>query len=156
MNVSVDGYGFSAAEWAAIRDLPPEQLPALDKSEREVAQELGIPEAEYARSLLAGRRSQEALLKKAKSLGLLLEKIAGAIDSAAKVKSVNLRVFQGRFDIKLDIAGSLIPMSIDESLVDDYFSAGSREAEERLARIVERVLTLRPVEWKLADQSRSC
>jgi hypothetical protein len=53
---------------------------------------------------------------------------------------VALRTFEDRFDVELQVAGRVVRLRIEETLVNDYFDSGSLDAEERLGRIIERAL----------------
>ena len=140
MEIAVDGWRSSVADWDAVRNIPPDQLPQLSPEQREVARKLGIPEPDYARSLLAGERNREALLAKAQRLARLLEERLERSGIAGQVNRVLLRTVEHRFDVELRIDSRTVPLSIEESLVDDYFDSGSRDAEERLGRILDRAL----------------
>jgi ribosome-associated translation inhibitor RaiA len=138
MEIVVDGWRSSVADWDAVRNIPREQLPVLSEEQRQVAKKLGIPEQDYARSVLAGERNREALLAKTERLARLLEQ---RIDKAGvRVNRVVLRTFEDRFEVELQIDGRGVPLRIEETLVNDYFDCGSVDAEEKLGRILERAL----------------
>jgi hypothetical protein len=136
MEIAVDGWRSSVADWDAVRGIPPDQLPALTPEQREVARKLGIPEEDYARSVVAGERNREALLTKAERLAHLLVQRLGQ----GQVERVVLRTVEHRFEIELRIEGRIVHVKIEESLIDDYFDNGSAESEERLGRILDRAL----------------
>ena len=140
MEIAVDGWRSSVADWDAVRNIPSDQLPPLSPEQREVARKLGIPEQDYARSVLAGERNREALLGKAQRLAHLLEQRLKKSGIAGQVNRVLLRTVEHRFDVELRIDGRTAPLRIEESLVDDYFDSGSTDAEERLGRILDRAL----------------
>jgi hypothetical protein len=139
MEIAVDGWRASAADWDAVRNLSAEQLPALSKEQREVAGKLGIPEADYARSAFAGKRSQEALLAKTERFARLLAGMLREANIAATVASVTLRTFDEKFDVLLRSGENAVPLRVAESLVDDLFENGSAEAKQRMTRILETV-----------------
>jgi hypothetical protein len=140
MEIAVDGWRSSVADWDAVRSVPVDALPRLTTEQREVARKLGIPEQDYARSVLAGERNRESLLAKAGRLAKLLEQRLNKAGIHGEVARVVLRTIEHRFNIELQIDGNAIPLRIDETLVDDYFDAGSWDAEERLGRILDRAL----------------
>jgi hypothetical protein len=140
MEIVVDGWRSSVADWDAVRSIPVEQLPALSEEQREVAKKLGIPEEDYARSVLAGERNREALLVKTQRLARLLEQRLGRTGVQARVNRVVLRTIEHRFDVELQIDGREVPLRIEETIVNDYFDSGSADAEERLGRILDRAL----------------
>ncbi len=140
MEIVVDGWRSSGADWDAVRNIPMEQLPVLSEEQRQVAKKLGIPEQDYARSVLAGERNREALLVKTERLARLLEQRLGKPGAKVRINRVVLRTFEDRFDVELQIDGRGVPLRIEETLVNDYFDSGSLDAEERLGRILERAL----------------
>jgi hypothetical protein len=139
MEIAVDGWRASAADWDAVRNLPAEELPALSKEQREVAGKLGIPEADYARSAFAGKRSQETLLAKTERFARLLAGMLREANIAATVANVTLRTFDEKFDVLLRSGDNAVPLRVAESLVDDLFENGSAEAKQRMTRILETV-----------------
>jgi hypothetical protein len=140
MEIAVDGWRASAAEWDAVRAVPANRLPALTPEQREVARKLGIPEPDYARSALAGERTREALLRKTERLARLLEHRMQALGLSGSIKRVMLRTVEHRFDVEIESGGHMVPLRIEENLVDDYFDGGSLDAEEKLGRILDRAL----------------
>ena len=140
MEIAVDGWRAGAAEREVARSLSPEQLPRLTDEQRSVAKKLGIPEEEYARSIVAGERNRDALLLKTERLARLLEQRTERLGIGAHVDRVTLRTVQDRFDVELPINGRVLPLRIEEFVVDDYFDNGSSEAEERLGHILDRAL----------------
>ncbi len=144
MEIAVDGWRPGPAERDAVRNLPAEQIP-LTHEQREVARKLGVPELDYARGAEAGRRSQEALLAKtekfARLLARLLEERVATLGGGGKINRVTLRTIHDRFDVEMQINGRIVPLRVEESIVDEYFDAGSTDAEQRLIRILDRALT---------------
>jgi hypothetical protein len=138
MEIAVDGWRSGATDWDAVRNLPAEQLPQLSEEQRAVAKKLGISEQDYARSLVAGERSREALLVKTERLARLLEQRIAALGIGGRVNRVVLRTIQDRFDIEVQLNGRVLPLRIEESIADDYFESGSADAEKRLAQILDR------------------
>jgi hypothetical protein len=140
VEISVDGWRAGVSDWQAVRSVPREQLPPLTPEQREVARKLGISEDDYARSALAGERTQEELLKKTERLARVVDQAAKTSGKPVEVQRVVLRTIDGRFDVDLRVNGNTVPIRIDEDLVDDYFDSGSEDAEQRLKRILERAL----------------
>jgi len=144
MEIAVDGWRPGAAEWDAVRNLPVEQVPALSNEQREVAKKLGIAELDYARSAEAGRRSQGLLLVRTEQLARLLvrllEERTAVFGMDGRINRVTLRTVQDRFDVEMQINGRTVPLRIEESIVDEYFDAGSIDAEHKLARILDRAV----------------
>ena len=140
MEIAVDGWRASAADWEAVKSLPADQVPPLSPEQREVAGRLGIPELEYARGALAGSRSQDALLAKRKRLAHLLLRMLEEAQMAASLEKVTLRTLEERFDISLKYGQQSVFFRIAEPLVDDLFENGSEQAEQRLSRILETVV----------------
>ena len=140
MEIAVDGWRAGSVEWEKVRNLPPEQLPQLTDDQRAVARKLGISEEDYARSVVAGEKSQEVLLAKAERLARLLEQRMHAAGISGQVNRVTLRTIQDRFDIELQVNDRILPLRIEESIIDDYFDGGSRDSEQRLSQILDRAL----------------
>jgi hypothetical protein len=140
MEIAVDGWRAGASERELARSLSPDQLPPLTNEQRSVARKLGIPEEEYARSIVAGERNRDTLLIKTERLARLLEQQIERLGIGAHVNRVTLRTIQDRFDVDIQINGRVLPLRIEESVVDDFFHGGSNDAEERLAHIIDRAL----------------
>ena len=140
MEIAVQGWRASASEWDAVRGIPPKDLPALTDEQREVARKLGVAEEDYARSVLAGQRTQEVLLQKAEALAAFLENRIANEGRQVQVDRVVLDVVEHRFIVELDVNGKSRILRIDENIVDDYFDSGSMDAEENLARVLDRAL----------------
>jgi hypothetical protein len=136
MEIAVDGWRPDATDWDGVRNLPPEKIPVTEQ-QREVAKSLGLPEVDYAKSALAGEKSQERLLAKTERFARLLTRMLNGIASPASVEKVTLRIYAEKFDVLLRLSDHALPLKISESLVDDLFESGSEEAEKRLARILD-------------------
>jgi hypothetical protein len=143
MEISVHGWRASAGDWEAVRKLPKDQLPALTVEQKEVARKLRVSEEDYARSALAGERTQNALLAKTEMFARLLEKKLRDLGSRASVESVVLQILDDRFEVLLRLNGSLVPLRIKEDVINDLFESGSAEAEERVARILNSTVGVR-------------
>lgn len=140
MEIAVDGWRASVGDWSAVRSVPADELPPLSPQQREVAKKLGIAEQDYARSALAGQRTREALLQKTERFARLLEERLQASGQQAEVVRVMLRTVEHRFDVEINAGGRSVPLRVEETLVDDYFDSGSADADQRLARILDRAL----------------
>jgi hypothetical protein len=140
MEIAVDGWRAGSAERELARSLTPQQLPPLTDEQRSVAKKLGIPEEDYARSIVAGEKNRDTLLLKTERLARLLEQRIKNAGMGACVNRVTLRTVQDRFDVELQVNGRILPIRIEEAVVDDYFDHGSKEAEEKLDHILDRAL----------------
>jgi hypothetical protein len=143
MEIAVDGIRVSPSDWEAIRNVPTGDLRPLTPPQREVARKLGISEDDYARSALAGERTQQSLLTKTETFARLLQRRLGEVAPEAKVNRVTLRTLNDRFDVEVVVDNSTLPLRIDERIVDDLFERGSEDAEQRLQRILSTVSVLR-------------
>lgn len=143
MEISVQGWKASPSDWEAVRKLPKDQLPPLTEEQRTVAHKLGISEEDYARSALAGERTQNALLATTETFARLLQKKLQDIGSKATVENVVLQTLEGRFEVLLRLNGNLLPLRIQEGIVNDLFEGGSAEAEEKLSRILRSTVGVR-------------
>lgn len=143
MEISVQGWKASPSEWEAVRRLPKAELPPLTEEQKEVARKLGVSEEDYARSALAGERTQNALLAKTETFARLLEKKLRDLGLNANVENVVLQILDDRFEVLLRMNGKLLPLRIKEEIVDDLLERGSAEAEERLARILNATVGVR-------------
>lgn len=140
MEIAVDGWRAGSADREVARALLPEQLPRLTHEQRSVARKLGIPEEEYARSLVAGQRSHEALLAKTERLARLLAKLLKEMNATVTVENITLRTFEEKFDVLLRSGTTAIPLRISEDIVDELFERGSEDAERRIARVLQTAL----------------
>jgi hypothetical protein len=137
MQVSVGGSRTERADWEAVRGLSKEELPPLTPAEKQTARTLRIPEEDYARNALAARRTAEKLIEKSARFARLLADKARAANPDLKVEAVRLDTLDDCFDVNMTFHGAPVPLRVAEEIVDDLFERGSRDAEERLSRIVE-------------------
>jgi len=141
IKVAVNGLRSDPSEWEAAQRVPKEQLPALTPEQRKVAEAQHMPEELYQRSALAGRRTAEKLLKKTEWLAKLLQRDLTARAPKATIKSVVLDVWEGKFEIEMEIdSTALPPLHIGEDVVDDLLDLGSTASERRLSEMLERCL----------------
>jgi len=143
VEISVHGWKASSSDWEAVRKLPKDQLPPLTEQQKEVARKLGVSEEDYARSALAGERTQNTLLAKTETFARLLEKKLCELGSKASVENVALQILDDRFEVLLRVNGKLLPLRIKEEIVDDILESGSAEAEEKLSKILSRTVGVR-------------
>ena len=140
MNISVQGLRTSVADWEAVRNLPADQLPALTAEQQQVAEKMGIKQEEYARSALAGRRTGEKLLQKTERFARWLQSSLRDKAVGAEIGTLVLNTWDGKYEVAIRGEGSPVFFKVDEDLVDSLFEGGSREARERLDRIIDLVL----------------
>jgi hypothetical protein len=143
MEISVQGWRASPSDWEAVRKLPKEELPALTDEQKEVARKLKVSEEDYARSALAGKRTQNALLAKTEMFARLLGKKLRDVGSKATVESVVLQILDDMFEVVLKLNGKLVPLRIKEEIVNDLFEGGSADAEGRVSRILDSTIGVR-------------
>jgi hypothetical protein len=143
MEISVQGWRASAAEWQSVKSIPKDQLPELTEEQKDVAGKLGVAEEDYARSALAGERTQEALLAKTEMFARLLERKIRDLGFKAEVENVVLRILEDAFTVLLNVNGDKLRLQIKEDIADDLFESGSVEAEEKLLRILKSTLGVR-------------
>ena len=140
MEIAVDGFRVSATDWQRVRNLPKDQLPPLTQEQKAVAAKLRVSEEDYARSALAGQETQGNLLAKTERFARLFERRVKGLDPNATVERVALLSWEHRFDIVMRIGRGIVPVRVDEAIVDDLFEGGSSEADQKLSRIVELAL----------------
>jgi hypothetical protein len=143
MNVSVSGGRVIPADWDAVRELPESGLPPLTPEQRMVAQKMRIAEIDYARSAFAMQRTQDKLLAKTEAFARLLERRVREQDAAARIESVALQTTEHKFEVELLLNGRVIPLRIDEDLADDLLESGTTDADQRLERIINRMIPRR-------------
>jgi hypothetical protein len=139
MRVSVEGWRSSASEWKAVRDIPKEELQPLTPEQMAVAEKMKIAAEDYARSALAGQRSVEALLVKTQRFARLLEQRLASRSAGVQVDEVTLETWEHKFRVSIQGEVKAI-FRVDEDVVDDLFEGGSREADEKISRIIDLVL----------------
>jgi hypothetical protein len=139
MQISVEGRRSSTSDWQAVRDIPGDQLKPLTPEQAAVAAELKIPAEDYARSVLEGERATDALLEKTQRFAGFLERRLASRVAGVQVDSVALEAWEHKF--RVVIRGKLNAVfRISEDLVDDLFEGGSKEADDRISRIVDLVV----------------
>ncbi len=137
MQISVEGWRASKNDWESVRTLPKEQLPALTVEQQIVATKLKISIEDYARSVLAGRRTSDGLLVKTASFGRLLEEKLKERVANGLVESVALETSEHKFRVLIQVGGKSAVLHIEEEIVDDLFEGGSSEAEKKILRILD-------------------
>lgn len=140
MQIAVTGSRSDRSEWEAVQRLSVGELPPLTPEQRNVAKQLRIREEDYQRSVLAGKRTGEKLLKKTEWFARVLQKNLTEHAPGATIKSVVLDTWKEKFEIAIEVEGDVLPLHIAEDIVDDFFDLGSARAEESLAQMLEQSL----------------
>jgi len=138
IKIAVTGSRSDKSDWEAAQNTPREQLPTLTREQRKVAEQLHIPEEDYQRSILAGRRTGEKLLKKTELFAKLLQKKVREKTPSATIKSVVLDTWAHRFEIAVEVNGTGIPLHIPEGVVEDLFNLSVTDAEQKLSQMVDQ------------------
>lgn len=102
-----------------------------------------IPEEDYARSALAGQRTQERLLAKTEQVAKIVQRKFAERSPGAAVEQVALVTWDHKFEIDVVLNGKAMPLRIDEDLFDDVLEGGSAYAEQKLDRILDLILSQR-------------
>lgn len=140
IKITVTGSRSDRSEWEAVQGIPAGELPPLTPEQQSVAKRMRISEEDYQRSILAGRRTGEKLIKKAEWFARLLQKKLSAQIPDATIKSVVLDTWKENFEIAIAIGNDILPLHIKEEMVDEFFDLSSDHAEERLGKMLERSL----------------
>ena len=139
MQISVEGRRSSTSDWQAVSDIPADQLKPLTPEQAAVAAQLKISAEDYARSVLEGERATDALLEKTQRFAKLLDRRFASRVAGVQIDSLALEVWEHKF--RVAIRGKMNAVfHINEDLVDDLFEGGSKEADERISRIVDLVI----------------
>jgi len=141
IKVTVIGSRSDRSDWEAVQNVPTDQLPPLTPQQRKVAEQLRIREEDYQRSALAGKRTGEKLLKKAEWFARILRRNLTAEAPQATIKSVVLDTWKEKFEVSIEVDGTLLPLHIAEGIVDDLLDLASVDAEQRLSRMLESCLS---------------
>lgn len=145
VEISVRGGGpISGAEWDAIQGLPEEELPPLTPGQQQAARQMRIPEADYARGALAGKRGAEKMLEKTERFARFLSESIQKRKAGATLIRVALDTFQGKFEVEARVDGRPLDFRVTEKLVDDLFESGSELAERRLNRVLDLAFRTQP------------
>jgi hypothetical protein len=137
MRVIVTGWRSSNEDWLQAQQQPVQELPRLSGDQKATAAKLGISEEDYARSVYASELSRRELSAKGERFGELLQTVMRERRPDASVHTIELRTFDGTFQI-VAIAGNRdVRFRIGEELVDNLLGSGSKELEANLARIVD-------------------
>jgi hypothetical protein len=139
VQISVEGWRSSATDWNAVCDIPKEDLQPLTPGQAAVAKKMKISAEDYARSALAGKRSVDDLLAKTQRFAQLVEERLVSRNPGIRIDEVALETWEHKF--RVSIQGKVKAVfRVDEAIVDDLFEGGSREADEKISRIVGLVL----------------
>jgi hypothetical protein len=141
--IAVGGSRVSAADWRAASGIPKEELPALTKEQRHLAERLNVSAEDYARSMLANQLGMKMLLAKTDQFARLLAEKVRAVEPKATVEHVTLKTGEHSFEAQVRSDGVSVPLRVAEDVVDDLFERGSAEAEKRLQKIVDLAFQLR-------------
>jgi hypothetical protein len=137
MEVSVYGSRVFDDDWREAQQRATSALPELTAAQRSRAKQLHVPEADYARTVLAQQLSADRLIERTAAFGNLLERSIRAKGIDASVQSVKLDDLHGRYEIEVQANGTRVPLTIDGRLVDDLLERGSAEAEASISRIID-------------------
>ncbi len=140
IKVAVTGLRSDLSEWDAAQATPKEALPPLTPEQKRVAEQLHVPEELYQRSTLAGRRTAEKLLTKTEQFARMLQGKLSEKAAKASVESIVLDTWAHKFEIAVRTNGTVLPLHVAESIVDDLFDLGSENAEQRLSQLLEGCL----------------
>ena len=132
--------------------LPDDQLPSLTSEQKSVAGKLGISVEDYARSVLAGRRTSDGLLAKTENFGRLLEEKLKERVSNGLVESVAPETAEHKFRVALRVSGKPAILHVDEEIVDDLFEGGSSEAEAKILRVLDLAMRERVARLKISQR----
>ncbi len=141
MQISVEGLRTSPSEWELVKNLPQEELPPLTEAQHEAVRKMGVSEVDYARSFLAGERTKKTLLLKAQRLARLLQPEIEKRVPKGSIEKVTLKTWEHLFEVQARVGEGVLRFRVDENIVDDLFDSGSKEAEERLWRVIEYAIT---------------
>jgi hypothetical protein len=130
-------------EWRRAQAMPKEELPPLSDAQRATAKRLGVSEESYARMIFGQELTAKSSLVRTEMLARLLSKKLCDLGSKATIEKVVWRTLDDKFDVAVKLNGDIIPLRIDEGLVDSLFDSGSADAEQRLARILSATVGLR-------------
>ena len=136
MQVFIEGSRSSSHDWLCAQRVPVDELPALSPEQRKVAQQLGISAEAVARSVNARELSLPELARKAEAIGSFVESVLLEKDPEASVEEVTLSTLHGRVEMKAQVQGGCMYLSISEDLVDEMFQAGFDESERKIRRII--------------------
>ena len=137
MEIVVEGSRSSSQSWLRAQNMPPEELPRLSIEQRTLAGRQGIPEEAFARSAKAKELSLPELVAKSETVGRLIENLAREKFFSVCVTEVALITFHGRFEVRLEVNGTQVQLSVDEDLVDSLLQTGSEESEKRMRKVVD-------------------
>jgi len=140
MQIVVTGSRSDRSEWEAAQKIPRDHLLPLTPEQKHVAEELRIKEEDYQRSIMAGRRTGEKLLKKTEWFAKLLRRDLALRTPEARIKSVVLDTWKERFEIAIEVNGDVLPLHVAEGIVDDLFDLSATRAEQSLGQMLEQSL----------------
>jgi hypothetical protein len=139
MQISVEGRRSSIGDWQAVSVIPADQLRPLTPGQAAVAAEMKISAEDYARSILEAERATEALLEKTQRFAKFLNERLASRAAGTQIDSVTLETWASKF--RVAIRGKMNTVfRINEDLVDDLFEGGSKEADERISRVLDLVV----------------
>ncbi len=140
IKIVVSGSRSDNSEWEAAESMPRENLPALTPEQRKVAERLHFREEDYQRFALASQKTADKLLKKTEWFAKTLQGKLSEKAPKASVESVVLDTWAHRFEIAVKTDGAVLPLHVEESIVDDLFDLGSENAGPRLSQMLEKCL----------------
>jgi hypothetical protein len=144
IEISARGGPISLAEWDAIQALPDGELPPLTPGQQEVARKMRIPEANYARHVLASKRGAENSLHKAERFARFLNESIKDRMAGVTLVRVALDTIQEKFEVEAQVDGRPLRFRVTEKLVDDLFEGGSEVAEKRINRVLDLAFRTQP------------
>jgi len=136
MNIAIQGSRSSNESWMTAQQLPFDQVPHLTPEEMAEASNTGILPEDLARIQYAIRLTDEELKQKVMKISRLIERWMADNNISGQIQQGILNTLQGKLRFEFDHQSGPSVVEIDEKLVDDILSRGSREAAEALARLL--------------------
>src|SRR5277367_2608607 len=144
MEIRVDGNRSSGENWMRAQTAPIQQLPPLSPEQKTAAARLGLKDEDYARSVFAVDLERKDLEQRAEQAAHVIERLAPRELSSFRVSGVWLKTFDGKYRFDVESNGRQCLIFVSEDLINDLLEAGSKLAEENIARIISYSL---PASW---------
>ena len=145
MEIIIEGTRTDPRDWREAQALPREKLHPLSSEQKEVVRKLKLSEEGYARTILASEKTQERLVSKARRFGNILLKKLETAHPGMKINWVSLATIELKYYVEVMAGSETFKIRFDESTVNDLLEGGSKEADNKIDGILERVIADRVV-----------
>ncbi len=136
--VVVKGYSTSLDDWARANRVPRDELPSLTEEQKKFARKYGVPEEDFARSVLAGRYGSERLCAEADRFARVLQEAVHDLRPQQEIEIVQViySSFDRRFTCHLREGSNEFTLYVSSTQVADHLDSGDSNLRKTIKEIL--------------------